>query len=1102
MVVSTIQSAFSAGEISPGLYGRVDYKKYSTCGTTLRNVFCNYRGGAYSRPGTAYVLRSQTPVVPGLPGPRVITFQFSISQGYAIEIGALAGAGYMRFYLNGAPVVEAPKFIGFIQRSNPCVIAAPANGYSNGEYVAVSGVNGMEQLNGRTFLVTVIDVDHFSISNLNGQWVDSTAYTPYVSGGQANRVYQIGTPWAITDIAALKFTESADVMSITHPSYRPYDLKRITNNNWTLTPVTFVATQIAPGQPNAVATVQPNAGTSPPTLPCAYAYVVTAIDVNGNESIASPIVNVLNSVDMAVTAGSIIVTWPAAVGAVRYNVYRAPPSYNTGTVDPGGVIVSSTVGIPGTGYVVGDTGNITGGDGSATYQIASVGGLGDVISFAVPGTGHIYAVNASQATVNGGSQPGIGTGFTVNILAVTGAGTSTQALPVPIGAVFSYVGSTSGTQFIDSNILSDTTISPPQHVDPFAPGKILLIQMTGTGGGYTTATPSISSGTGSGFIGACVIVSGGVSAVVILNAGQNYMAGDSLVITGDGGGAVGTLTIGPQTGTFPGLVAYYQQRRVYAATNNNPDTYFMSRPGDYLNFDVGFPVNATDAITGTPWAQQVNGIQWMVQMPGGLITFTGKGAWQVTGQGGSGLSPAPITPASQQAQQVMFNGIASLVPPLAINFDLLYVQSKGAKVLDATYNFFTNNYTGTDQTILSGHLFLGYDIAEWAWCEEPYKVVWAVRCDGVLLSFTYMKEQEVYGWARHDTQGQFKSVCSVTEPPVDALYCVVQRQTHFGPAYFIERFDNRIWATTEDPWCVDCALEYPQRAPGVGLTGVTTGTLVDFTADAPAFTASSVGSVLRIAGGIARILTYTDSQHIHGQWVLLPTQTVPASTAFLICEPTDWTITQPTPRVYGLDHLAGQVVVGLLDGIPMAPLTVGLDGQLLLPIAASSIKLGLAFTVRVQTPYLDVGSPTVQGRRKDITGVTIRVDASAVPNIGSNQPDGGAQVPVSIDPPWLGLLPGVTQNPNLQPGTYVGPSGNVTTKLFSGDFRANITPDWNERGQVAIEQTLPLPLAVTAAIVEVLDGDVPEQTYSEKQYGRDQQQPAKPRPPGIWMLRA
>jgi hypothetical protein len=73
--------------------------------------------------------------------------------------------------------------------------------------------------------------------------------------------------------------------------------------------------------------------------------------------------------------------------------------------------------------------------------------------------------------------------------------------------------------------------------------------------------------------------------------------------------------------------------------------------------------------------------------------------------------------------------------------------------------------------------------------------------------------------------------------------------------------------------------------------------------------------------------------------------------------------------------------------------------------------------------------------------------------------------------------------------------------LFSGDFRANITPDWNERGQVAIEQTLPLPLAVTAAIVEVLDGDVPEQTYSEKQFGRDQQQPAKPRGPGVWMLR-
>ena len=224
----------------------------------------------------------------------------------------------------------------------------------------------------------------------------------------------------------------------------------------------------------------------------------------------------------------------------------------------------------------------------------------------------------------------------------------------------------------------------------------------------------------------------------------------------------------------------------------------------------------------------------------------------------------------------------------------------------------------------------------------------------------------------------------------------------------------------------------------------------------------------------------------------------PGAVRFLLCTE-DWTITQPTNIVYGLEHLAGLTVVGLLDGVPLAPTVVNDDGSVNLPFAASFITIGLAFTPQVQTPYLDVGNPTVQGRRKDITAVTVRVAASAAPQIGSNQPDGGARIPTQIAPPWTGMLPGVTANPNQQPGTYTGPSGQPTTMLFSGDFRANILPDWNEKGQVAVQQTLPLPLSVTAVVPELLDGDTAEQGYSQQQH--DQNGQRQPRPPGLWMLK-
>ena len=204
--------------------------------------------------------------------------------------------------------------------------------------------------------------------------------------------------------------------------------------------------------------------------------------------------------------------------------------------------------------------------------------------------------------------------------------------------------------------------------------------------------------------------------------------------------------------TYPSVVSYFQQRRVYANTLANPDTYFMSQPGSFLNFDSRTPTIDTDAIIGDPWSLQVDGIQFMVPMPGGLVVLTGNSAWQVTGAGGSNLNPVAITPQGQQAQPQAFNGCSSTLPPIKIDYDILYVQSKGSIYRDLSYNFYSNIYTGTDLTISSAHLFTGYTMVEHAYCEEPYKIVWAVRNDGVLLSMTYVKPgaDRRLGAARHE----------------------------------------------------------------------------------------------------------------------------------------------------------------------------------------------------------------------------------------------------------------------------------------------------------------------------------------------------------------
>mgnify|MGYP007100047738 FL=1 len=57
-----------------------------------------------------------------------------------------------------------------------------------------------------------------------------------------NRAYnstEVVTPWTTADLPLLQFTQSADVLYVTHPSYPPYAIARTGHTSWTCTALTF-----------------------------------------------------------------------------------------------------------------------------------------------------------------------------------------------------------------------------------------------------------------------------------------------------------------------------------------------------------------------------------------------------------------------------------------------------------------------------------------------------------------------------------------------------------------------------------------------------------------------------------------------------------------------------------------------------------------------------------------------------------------------------------------------------------------------------------------------------------------------------------------------
>lgn len=1056
MTFSSIQHGFSAGEMSPRLFGRTDLAKYALACSTLRNFYVDYRGGASSRGGTAFVgmCKQGAPNIGGTSTdnpPRDIQFQFNISQGYALEFGDV----YMRIKSDGNYVTETAKIVNSVSVSG-LFTTSTNHGYSVGDWVFDTG---NADFSGLTWIVaTTPAANTFTVTDLFGNVVSSATAS---AAGTVAKIYTVVSPYNAIDLPFLKYTQSADTMTLTcvnqqtGTEYPSYELVRNGATNWSFTADSFGSSISAPTGISVVA----NSSTALSTF---YSYVVTAIDADtGEESVASSVGTVQNN-DIAINAGSNVITWNSVTGASSYNVYASTPSY---------------------------------------------------------------------------------------------------AVSVPVGASFGYLGSAFGNQFTDTNIIADFTVVPPIHNNPFARGSIVGITPTSAGASYSQSTVgyTITTSTGTGAIVAPVVVNRRVVAYIIQNGGQNYAISDTIAITGGGtsGVATATLDIGPLTGTYPSTCAYYQQRRGYANTTNQPDTYFFSKPGAFANMDSSVPAVDDDSVTGAPWAQQINGIQFMVPMNPGLIILTGSGAWLLNG----GTSSA-LTPDSQTAQAQSYNGCHFHISPLVINLDILYVQSKGSIVRDLSFNFFQNIFTGTDLTVLSEHLFNFHQLQQWAYAEEPFKVVWAVRDDGILLSLTYLKEQDVYGWARHDTNGIFVGVCSVTEPPVDAVYVIVKRYVQGQWIYYSERMDNRNWQTVEDCFCVDAGLSLPRTFPNATLTpaaaagsnnisalnliaggsgytspviaavdptregsdfaatltvlaGVITGYSITnegtdyqpgtelvitdstgsgaviaplitnnviFMTDSSVFTAGNVGDVIRIGnnnaspstastvatngGGKAVITAYTSGTQVTANIIQDITNILPndPNNTPIPVSPNYWSLSTPVDSISGLNHLEGLEVAILADGSVVANQTVE-DGAITLPASYSAVTVGLPFIAQLQTLYLDAPQPvTMQGKRKNIYAVTARVENTRGLFIGTNQPDASTK-PNGQAPAWTNMKEMKQRNATQPPGTAI--------PLFTGDLRELVPGEWTKPGQIAIQVTAPLPCNLLAVLPEWQIGDSP-----------------------------
>ena len=500
------------------------------------------------------------------------------------------------------------------------------------------------------------------------------------------------------------------------------------------------------------------------------------------------------------------------------------------------------------------------------------------------------------------------------------------------------------------------------------------------------------------------------------------------------------------TGNYPGAVSYFEQRRVFAGTNNAPQDIWMTKSGTESNMSFGLPIRDDDRIEFRVAAREANTIRHIVPLTN-LLMLTGSAEWRVTS-----VNSDAITPSSISVKPQSYVG-ANNAQPVIVNNSLVYGAARGGHVRELGYNWQANGFITGDLSLRAPHLFDNLTILDMALAKAPIPVVWMVSSNGKLLGLTYVPEQQLGAWHQHDTDGTFESVACVSEADDDVTYCVIKRTINGATKRYIERMGTRLFKTQRDNFFVDAGATYDgtntDTNKTVTISGGTTyvkGQSVTITTNynlfnAPPSTDDKDDAIVLVDGDTFYRLT------------ILSTTSQTVATAKLDKDlPVSLRNTPITTFevarnvISGINFLEGKKISILADGAVHPQKTVT-SGSITLDRAASVVHLGLPYESDLETLPIALQIEAFgQGRVKNLNHVWLRVLESS------------------------GIFAGPSVDKLIEAKQRTTEPYGTPPNLKTEDIKIMVTPTWQDNGQIFVRQTDPLPLTIVGLTLEVAVG--------------------------------
>ena len=267
---------------------------------------------------------------------------------------------------------------------------------------------------------------------------------------------------------------------------------------------------------------------------------------------------------------------------------------------------------------------------------------------------------------------------------------------------------------------------------------------------------------------------------------------------------------------YPRAVAIHEQRLCFGGTSHKPNTIWCSKVDDFENFQLG--AAADDALAFSVASSEGNRVAWMYSQKR-LMVGTSGDEWTIGSADAAAFSSINVIATRQSS----FG--SKTMRAILLNDVLLFVQRRGRKVRELTYDFGSDAWVAPDLTVLAEHITSG-EIVELAYQQQPDAILWCVRGDGRMAGMSYERDQKVVAWHEHATDGDFESVATVygLGSADDEVWMCVRRTINGVTKRYIERFRSDARSVYESEtkasyWFLDCAKRYTGAATST-ITGL------------------------------------------------------------------------------------------------------------------------------------------------------------------------------------------------------------------------------------------------------------------------------------------